>query len=76
MKKGISILLVAVLLISMLPGTVFAAGALTVEFSSNFTSTMGVGDVIEVSARIPGNPGIAMIDLFITYDENVLLRFR
>ena len=72
MKKGISILLVAVLLISMLPGTVFAAGALTVEFSSNFTSTMGVGDVIEVSARIPGNPGIAMIDLFITYDENVV----
>ena len=52
MKKALSLLLAFVMVLSLVPMTVFAAAAPTIYFETNFTEDMTVGDTFYVTANL------------------------
>lgn len=74
MKKALSMLLAIVMVISMMPASVFAAdlqgGKIT--FTTTFTEDMSVGDTFTVTATLSDNPGIASFTNQLKWNKDVL----
>ncbi len=74
-RKGITAFILAILMIvNILPLTVFANNTETTAMTASLTSASGMpGDTVEVKVELEKNPGISSMKLFVEYDENLEL---
>lgn len=73
MKKSIAMLLAIVMAFSLLPISAFAVetGG-KIEFTTDFTTDLGVGDKFTVTAKLSDNPGIASFTNTLEWDNDVV----
>lgn len=69
MKKVLSILIVAVLLVAMIPTTAFAATAPKITATANDT-TVSVGDVVTVTVKVPANSNLVAFTYALKFDTS------
>lgn len=68
-KRMITLLLVAVMCLSLLPTASATGTTLSLKVSDD---TPEVGDIIKVTAEITGNPGFSAVQFAVLFDETVL----
>lgn len=69
MKKSLSILLAVVMLCACLPAAALAAGGGEIAITS---ATAAPGDTVTLTVSLKSNPGVAYLDIPITYDTGKL----
>ena len=69
MKKVLSILLVALMILTIIPSTVFAATAPAINASASKTAVK-VGDIVTVTVKIPANSKLVSLDYRLKYDSS------
>ena len=72
MKKALSLLLAFVMVLSLVPMTVFAAAAPTIYFETNFTEDMTVGDTFYVTANLKDNVVFSTMTLSLKWNESAI----
>lgn len=71
MKKWISLILAALLLVSMLPVGAFADEAPAITATATATAALNIGDTLEVEFKMTNNPGFGAAEFTLQYDKSV-----
>ncbi len=66
MKKVLSVLLVAIMLLAMVPTTSFAASAPAITATANKT-TVAAGDTVKITVKVPANSNLVAFQYKLTY---------
>ena len=70
MKRALSFFLALVLCLSLLPTAAFADSVSITATTNN--ATPAIGDTIEVTFALTGNPGFTNIEMILSFDADVL----
>lgn len=71
MKRILSLFMVFVMVLSLAPVTALAADGPSITATAN-KSEAAIGDTIEVTVSLAGNPGFNDADLMLTFDRDIL----